>query len=143
MIRKATQADLKVISDLAAQLHHAPADTLFREFEALLKNNKALLLVLEIKEQIQGFSQVQLRSDYVEGCQTSPVGYLEAIYVTPEYCRQGHGTALLEEAKAWTKAQGCSEFASDTELTNENGYRFHIKSGFQETNRLITFKQDL
>lgn len=37
-----------------------------------------------------GFAQCQLRHDYVEGTETSPVGYLEGIYVEPAFRGAGH-----------------------------------------------------
>lgn len=143
MIEKARKEDVKALSVLAGKLYETPAEPLVDEFNELLANKNALILVLKIDNKIEGFAQIQLRYDYVEGCETSPVGYLEGIYITKQHCRNGHGTQMVEQGKAWAKDKGCREFASDTELNNKNGYLFHTKTGFKETNRLITFKQDL
>ena len=38
---------------------------------------------------------------------------------------------------------GCSEFASDCELSNEASLAFHLKMGFAEANRVICFAKTL
>ena len=90
-----------------------------------------------------GFAQCQLRRDYVEGTSTSPVGYLEGIYVCPEYRGAGLARALLSRCEAWAREQGCSEFASDCELTNTASLAFHQALGFTEANRIICFTKKL
>src|SRR5262245_51464183 len=42
-----------------------------------------------------GFAEVSRRL-YAEGCETSPVGFLEGWYVMPEYRRRGVGRALVD-----------------------------------------------
>lgn len=84
-----------------------------------------------------------LRHDYVEGCETSPVGYLEGIYVE-ESCRlAGNARALVGQCEQWSKSMGCREFASDCELTNKASLAFHLSLGFTEENRIICFKKNL
>ena len=85
------------------------------------------------------FISLSLRHDYVEGTQSSPVAYLEGIYVKPEYRNQGIATILIDYAKEWTKANDCSELASDVELHNTISATFHKKLGFNEVNRLICY----
>ena len=59
-----------------------------------------------------GFAEVSRRA-YAEGCETSPVGFLEGWYVVPERRRQGVGRALVAAAEAWARGLGCREFASE------------------------------
>ncbi|MCL2003868.1 MAG: GNAT family N-acetyltransferase [Oscillospiraceae bacterium] len=89
------------------------------------------------------FLSLSLRRDYVEGTDSSPVGYLEGIYVKPGTRGKGVGRELTEFAKAWSRERGCSEFASDCELHNEASRAFHEKIGFREENRIICFVMDL
>jgi len=84
-----------------------------------------------------------LRHDYVEGCETSPVGYLEGIYVEEAYRNRGIAREMCAECEAWAKDLGCTEFASDCELTNATSLKFHLGIGFQEENRIICFKKNL
>ena len=90
-----------------------------------------------------GFAQCQLRRDYVEGTESSPVGYLEGIFVAEAYRRQGIARALLGACEGWAQERGCSEFASDCELTNAESLLFHLKLGFLEANRIICFTKKL
>ena len=90
-----------------------------------------------------GFAQCGLRCDYVEGTDSSPVGYLEGIFVKEEYRKRGLARDMLEACQKWAKEQGCTEFASDCELDNEDSLKFHIKMGFVEANRIICFTKRL
>ena len=84
-----------------------------------------------------------LRHDYVEGCQTSPVGYLEGIYMEEDCRKTGLARTLLGQCEQWAKEMGCREFASDCELTNQSSLAFHLRVGFTEENRIICFKKNL
>ena len=90
-----------------------------------------------------GFAQCQLRHDYVEGTDSSPVGYLEGIFVEAGYRNQGHAKEMLKQCEAWAKSMGCIEFASDCELENTGSLAFHLKMGFEEANRVICFTKRL
>lgn len=78
-----------------------------------------------------------------EGTHSSPVGYLEGIFVVPEYQHKGYAKELFHECELWAKEKGCSEFASDCELDNTNSFNFHIAMGFEEANRVICFRKVL
>ena len=84
-----------------------------------------------------------LRRDYVEGCETSPVGYLEGVSVKENYRNQGVAKRLVEECEQWAREKSCREFASDCELSNTASLNFHLQIGFQEQNRIICFKKVL
>ena len=144
MIRKAEEKDLISAAALAALLwpEHEPEE-LLPEYRALLESGEgALFLAAEDGEDL-GFAQVQLRHDYVEGAETSPVGYLEGVYVREEARGRGVARALLRACESWAAEQGCREFASDCELTNAASLAFHLKAGFLEANRIICFVKPL
>ena len=84
-----------------------------------------------------------MRHDYVEGCETSPVGYLEGVSVKETYRNRGVAKRLVEECEQWAREKGCREFASDCELSNAASLNFHLQIGFQEQNRIICFKKML
>lgn len=90
-----------------------------------------------------GFAQCQLRYDYVEGTSSSPVGYLEGIFVKEGYRRKGYAKELLSECEKWAKEKGRKEFASDCETDNDSSFRFHTALGFDEANRIICFTKKL
>lgn len=45
-----------------------------------------------------GFAQCQIRYDYVEGTETSPVGYLEGIFIQEEFRHKGFARELHDAA---------------------------------------------
>lgn len=98
--------------------------------------------VAEHEQALIGFVEVSLRP-YAEGCNSSPVGYLEGWYVAPQYGRSGVGRRLVETAEDWARARGCLEMASDTELHNTQSQRAHARLGYQEVVRLVCFRKSL
>ncbi len=86
-----------------------------------------------------GFINLSIRSDYVEGSDTSPVGYIEGIYVKPEYRKSGVGRALVAFAENWARTQGCKEMGSDTYQENTQSREFHKKAGFTEAGIMVAF----
>lgn len=89
-----------------------------------------------------GFAEVSRRA-YAEGCETSPVGFLEGWYVVPERRRQGVGRALVAAAEAWARAVGCSEFASDALAENTVSAAAHRALGFEEVVIIRCFRKGL
>jgi len=89
------------------------------------------------------FLSLSLRNDYVEGTDSSPVGYIEGIYVKPEFRRRGIAEKLIDHAKEWSKKFDCTELASDAALDNELSHKFHNGVGFTEAGRLVCFVMQL
>lgn len=144
MIQKAEIKDLPILAELACQLwpDHT-VEKMYTEFaEIFAKPDAAFFLAYENENAI-GFTQCQLRHDYVEGTDSSPVGYLEGIYVADGYRKQGIARELLATCESWAKEKGCSEFASDCELDNVQSLQFHLNVGFEEANRIICFTKKL
>lgn len=90
-----------------------------------------------------GFAEASLRRDYVNGTESSPVGFLEGWYVAPDWRGRGVGRALIGEVERWTLAQGCSELASDALLDNLGSHSAHAACGFEETERVVYFRKVL
>ncbi len=88
-----------------------------------------------------GFVEASLRSDYVSGTETSPVAFLEGIYVAPKHRRQGIATQLVNAVAEWAISRGCRELASDTLLANELSQSVHKALGFRETERVVFFRK--
>lgn len=88
-----------------------------------------------------GFAEAALRSDYVNGCETSPVVFLEGIFVAEPYRRSGIGRVLCRAVEDWGRAQGCTEFASDAAIDNVASLALHRALGFVETERVVFFRK--
>jgi aminoglycoside 6'-N-acetyltransferase I len=89
-----------------------------------------------------GFVEVGTRP-YADGCETSPVGYVEAWYVDLDVRRSGVGRALLVAAEAWARERGYHEMASDARLDNEVSHAAHRRAGYEEVDRVVQFRKDL
>lgn len=94
------------------------------------------------KAGLAGFAEVGERP-YAEGCATSPVAYLEGIWVDPDHRRSGVGAALVEAAVAWARGRGLREMGSDADLDNVVSHDFHRGSGFHEVGRAVCFRRSL
>ena len=141
MIRRACVLDISVLTDLALKLWpENDRGELEAELSEIMKSEDAVFF---LAEDGAGFAQCQLRRDYVEGTESSPVGYLEGIFVAEGYRHQGVARELLAACEGWAKEQGCTEFASDCELLNAESLCFHLRVGFLEANRIICFTKKL
>lgn len=91
---------------------------------------------------LAGFVEIGSRN-YAEGCETTPVAYLEGWYVDPDVRRAGLGSSLFRAAETWARHHGFTEIASDTELGNEVSLQAHLALGFDEVERQICFRKRL
>ena len=144
MIQRATEHDTEVLAGLALLLwdNHDVAE-LRDEFAEILKSEEAACFLACEAGVPLGFAQCQLRHDYVEGTRTSPVGYLEGIFVQPAFRHRGLANQLLGACEGWAREKGCTEFASDCELGNGASLNFHLSMGFTEVNRIVCFTKTL
>ena len=144
MVKSAEVNDLGVLAGLAALLwQNHSAEDLFHEFSKIMSKGESQFFLKYEKDMPVGFAQCQLRHDYVEGTETTPVGYLEGIFVKEGYRNKGYAKELMAECEAWAKRNGCHEFASDCEIDNIGSFRFHKAMNFAEVNRIICFTKRL
>lgn len=144
MIKKASKNDVRIIADLAVLMWtDNSVDDLADEFAELITEDSAQIFLKYDNDIPVGFAQCQLRSDYVEGTETSPVGYLEGIFIMEAYRHRGYAKELLKECEMWAKDKGCKEFASDCEIDNIDSLQFHMAMNFAEANRIICFTKKL
>ena len=97
----------------------------------------------EQQGQAAGFAEVSLRKDYVNGTESSPVAFLEGIYVIPAARHQGFARLLVQAAEQWAVAHGCRELASDAYLDNYASRAMHAALGFAETEQVVFFRKIL
>lgn len=144
MIKSAVIEDARILAELAIKMwDDASISELQQGFEELVVSDKAKCFIKYVNGMAVGFAQCQLRTDYVEGTDGSPVGYLEGIFVEEKYRKCGYARALLKECEKWAKEKQCTELASDCELVNKESLCFHIALGFEEANRIICFKKEI
>ena len=120
---------------------HNPVDDMFEAFLCGELKHEYLCLV---GNAAVAFISLSLRHDYVEGkTDQNPVGYLEGIYVKPEHRKQGIARGLVAFARQWAAGHGCTMFASDCELANNESRQFHNKMGFAEASINVHFAMPL
>ncbi len=111
-----------------------------REFRA--RSDAEVFVVERDDGSLAGFVEAGSRA-YADGCDSSPVGYIEAWYIDDDVRRRGYGRALLDAAEGWARSRGYTEMASDALLDNETSHAAHRASGYDEVERLVVFRKVL
>ena len=146
IVRSATPADAAAWERMRHLLWPHESDGHAREVAAYFRHESilplAVLLAVDDRDRPIGFVELSIRP-YAEGCSTRDVGFLEGWYVEPEWRRQGIGALLVKASEHWARAQGCREFASDTQLENVGSQEAHRALGFEEVERLVAFRKAL
>jgi aminoglycoside 6'-N-acetyltransferase I len=141
-VRPLTPQDLPAYFPLRMALWPDSAANFELEVAEILQADHLTSFVAEQDGNLVGFVEASLRS-YAEGCDSSPVGYLEGWYVAPQYRLKGVGRRLVQAAEDWARAQGCTEMASDSELANTQSHQAHARLGYQEVERIVCFRKAL
>ncbi len=145
-VHQATKEDLTAWSALRHQLWpHLALEDHRAEIVAALSEPDRLcsFLCFDTEGRALGLAEASIRSDYVNGCETSPVAFLEGIVVDPAARRQGVAALLVAAVSAWARSKGLSELASDAELHNTVSHAMHGALGFEETQRVVYFRKAL
>jgi aminoglycoside 6'-N-acetyltransferase I len=100
-------------------------------------------LAVDADGSVLGFVEASKRVDYVNGTESSPVAFLEGLYVVPGSRRRGVARTLVESVVSWALDQGCTELASDAFIDNHAAHAVHRSLGFEETERVVYFRRML
>lgn len=118
------------------------ADELDELLARLAAGNDICVLVVDVGSgRLAGFAEVGVRP-FAEGCSSSPVAYLEGIFVDEAHRRIGMARALVAVAKAWARERGFLELASDSDVANRDSRAFHRAAGFTEVGQTVNFAAD-
>ncbi|MGV7961562.1 GNAT family N-acetyltransferase [Photorhabdus tasmaniensis] len=114
------------------------------EMDSILDSDKKIAFIIQSNtDNFWGFAEASLRFEYVNGCCSSPVAYLEGIYISPELRRKGLATRLITCIKNWGNDHGCTEMASDTDINNSESQALHLSLGFVEAERVVFFRRSI
>jgi aminoglycoside 6'-N-acetyltransferase I len=143
--RKAGETDIDTIARFGQALYSPDNsfEKLREEAGEHLRSSKWAIFFAFDGDAPVGFCEISLRNDYVEGTEGGTVGYIEGVFVVPEYRGQHIAKKLLVQGENWSRERGCSEFASDCVLSNAESLFFHLKVGFEEASRNIHFVKKL
>ncbi len=146
MIKQATVDDLDAWAALRIKLWPDCSSEASRSeaLEILESKREACFLFVADEDQnaVVGFVEISTR-DYVDGCSSSPVGYVEGVFVEERYRKRGIGKLLIERGYEWMLGKGCSEVGSDASLDNNESIAFHERIGFEEVERQVVFMKKL
>lgn len=120
----------------------APDEYLDFDLDEILGSDTDIVFFALIEDKPVGMIEASLR-EYGEGCETSPVGYIEAWFVYENFRGSGVAGVLTNSAENWAREKGCTEMGSDTWLDNETSIRAHTKLGYAEVERLVHFAKTL
>jgi aminoglycoside 6'-N-acetyltransferase I len=122
--------------------HHTVAEHETEMTAWLARPDTAVVVCARESGRLCGFAEVSIRP-YADGCQTSPVAFLEGWYVDPDRRGSGVGRALVSAVEAWALGRGLRELASDALLHNEASHRAHERLGFVEVERAVRYRKPL
>ena len=143
-IIRATEQHLIEWTNLATLLFpDSPFEEELQFHKDVLASEKEMGLLYQIDGKIVGFMNMSVRNDYVNGTNTSPVVFIEAIYVLPEYRKRGIGNKFITYAERYAKQKGIKQLASDCFTDNTLSENFHKGCGFEEKERVICFVKDI
>ena len=120
----------------------APDEYLDFDMDEILANEDYFAIFACDGDKPIGLTEAQIKES-AEGCESSPVGYLEGWFVQEEYRGKGAVGIMTHAAENWAREKGCTEMASDTWLDNEASIRAHLKLGYDEVERLVHFVKQL
>jgi aminoglycoside 6'-N-acetyltransferase I len=143
-VRKMDATDRAVWMEMRCDLWPGdPPSAHLRSIEAVLSGDDVWGFLAESTERTPAaFAEVSIRK-YANGCDSEPVPFLEAIFVRPQFRRQGAGAGLIAHIEAFIMARGFNELGSDALIDNHESHAAHCGWGFSETERVVYFRKVL
>ena len=136
--------NLKEYVDLAMLLFpDEDYDEEYEMYKESFKTDKEMGYLYQTDNKYVGMMHLSIRSDYVNGTDTSPVLYLEAIYVLSDYRKLGIARKFIDFAENIARKKEITQLASDCLLENHASELFHKACGFREEERVICFVKDV
>ena len=114
-------------------------DELQKDYHQMMSSEKHRNILVKNKQTFIGFIDISIRTEYVEGASSSPIGYIEGIYIEAQFRKMGIARKLIKLAEDWFVEKGCKEVGSDTWDWNKDAQEFHKRLGFKEEDVLVHF----
>jgi aminoglycoside 6'-N-acetyltransferase I len=116
LIRPATPADIPVWEELRCA--HWPdgagdhAQEIASFFAGTLEEPAEVLIAEDENRTVIAFAELSIRTD-LPGLEGQRAGYVEGLYIRPEFRGGSAAWRLLQESRQWARNQACTIFASD------------------------------
>ena len=121
-----------VYDSLSDEFHEIEMEKIFKSIDW------SCYFLTDEDNQIIGLVELSSRN-VVDGCLSSPVAYIEGLYIKEKHRGKGAGKETMNAIHHWCKQKGFTELAADTELTNLNAQKYFNAIGFKETYRVVEF----
>lgn len=119
------------------------ASSMGLELDSILANQRTPVFVARRKDgRLGGFLEAGTR-EYVDGCDSSPVGYIEGWFVDEDLRGLGVGRALVSAAESWARGRGLLEMGSDAHVDNQISILAHLALGYRDHEYLVHFTKRL
>lgn len=134
--------------DEHARMRHAlwpdaEVDELAAESAAMLSDPDQVVFVAPRADGgLYGFAEARVR-EFSDAVDEQPCAFLEGWWVDPDARRGGIGRALVAAVERWAAERGFHELSSDALLDNLTSHIAHAALGFEERERLVTFRKRL
>lgn len=120
----------------ASEAEHA------RDKPMMMAEDALVLIARDGGGEAVGFAEVCTRP-HANGCESSPVAYLEGIWVDDKSRGAGVGRELIDAAEDWARQQGFTEMASDALVDNHSSISAHKAWGFDNIMQVACFRKTL
>ncbi|MBK25017.1 MAG: hypothetical protein CME70_13550 [Halobacteriovorax sp.] len=142
-IRPATNKDFNIWSKLRFELWPTTSiEDHLKELQSFDGDKKFHAFFAVHDDKIIGFLEAYERP-FANGCEDSPVLFLEGIWVHKALRRKKVAKTLVTHLETIAKEKGFKEIGSDTDLNNSSAQQAHKKWGFNETSRVVYFKKNI
>ncbi|HSQ28497.1 MAG TPA: GNAT family N-acetyltransferase [Gemmatimonadaceae bacterium] len=131
-VRDAEPGDAEALARLCGALGYpsSPAEVTTRLARMVQSGARALVATSGVE--VVGLATVHLRTMINHA---APLAQLTLLVVAEERRSQGVGRALVDEAEAWAKAQGCRRIIVTTALHRAGAHAFYERIGYAHTGR--------
>ena len=131
-VRDVDAGDADALARLCGQLGYpSSAEAVLQRLERLVRSG-ARALVATSGGDVIGLATVHLRGMINH---EAPLAQLTLLVVDEERRSQGVGRALVDEAEAWARAQGCRRIIVTTALHRTGAHAFYERIGYAHTGR--------
>ena len=143
-IQRVTEENIAQFTELSCLLFpEEDYDLALQTYKQSFSTDREVEFLYQQDGKCVGMMHLSVRTDYVNGTNTSPVLYLEAIYVLPGYRNKGIARELIAFSAEYAKLRGITQIASDCMTDNHSSEAFHKSCGFREEERVICFVKDI
>lgn len=131
-VRDAEAGDADALALLCGQLGYPSSrDAVLSRLERMVRGG-ARALVAANGADVIGLATVHLRNMINH---EAPLAQLTLLVVDEERRSRGVGRALVDEAEAWARAQGCRRIIVTTALHRTGAHAFYERIGYAHTGR--------